>query len=307
MNPIAVAEVLRKLTQKTPHGSQSRVTAIIAQLKAEQEMAVQAVLYLYNHCAQAEQWREGVMLLAYALQHSVREDPRARDIVQHALSLLGKNGDANGERALQELATIEDISTDHIRVYGHMQPRARYWLRATRVSTARTALEYGTCFGYNVMHAAQVAPDIQWYGTDVSLQVVAACQQKADSLGVDAKFVSVDTLQKFDCIGVLDTLEHTLFPHTLLTAAEQLLEPGGIVVVTTPHQGWSHATENITGLGPGQHLAVEVLTTLVKLCGKRGRVLDAEVVAGPIAEELNSSACVTYQPHFKGPTEEPIC
>ena len=196
----------------------------------EQEAAVQAVLYLYNHLAYHEQWRDGAALLAYSLPHSVRKDERILQILKEATELAEKLATPE----IEQTAILNDpphiVSDKLLTELPYFAPRALYWLKTTKLVRAKFSLEYGTGCGSNVFLAAQLEPYIQWVGTDLRRSQIETNQDNANRLKLrNPTFAySDDPALKgvADCVAVLDVIEHTVYGDELLAAAEWYVQPG---------------------------------------------------------------------------------
>ena len=145
-----------------------------------------------------------------------------RDKIAETLALAEKIKDPETEQANFYLNSVHE-TTDAFVHRAPLQGRAAYWIRATRLSGAARALEFGSGSGSNVMQAAMVDPAVEWCGMDVSKAQCVFSQAQAKRLGIPVLFQPFGYAQwfgAFDSVGVLDTLEHTAFPHELLEQAE---------------------------------------------------------------------------------------
>lgn len=268
----------------------------------EREAAIQAVLYLYDHLSQHEQYREAVQLLAYNLPVTVREDKRIQAVVKSALCMAERLADPEVEKAgfcLDQVATLSDEMVQDIAT---LPQRAQFLLDVARIRGAQRVLEFGTSHGHNVMVLNKAWPKIDWIGCDVSAgQVEANINQAmrvghANALAMFFTTPAPSAYGQFDLVAVLDTMEHTVHWENLLEAAEKYCHPvTGAVLVSTPHGAWSKFTDNIANVGPGQHVAVESLPTLVHRLESRGTVLHAQTTEGHPMEG-NGNVLVLYKP-----------
>jgi 2-polyprenyl-3-methyl-5-hydroxy-6-metoxy-1,4-benzoquinol methylase len=129
-----------------------------------------------------------------------------------------------------------------------------------RAGYAVTGVEYAQD---GVRIAKELYPDINFYNLGV---------QDDPSMVRAAEGV-------FDAIVSTEVIEHLFLPHQLPTFARGLLDPGGVLIVTTPYHGylknlalsifdkWDH---HHTALWNGGHIKFWSRTTLSKLLNENG-------------------------------------
>lgn len=266
----------------------------------EKEIAIQSIEILFGHLMQYEQAREAITLMAFALPHDVRKDPRIRTLMAEAIKLGETMRTPLAELATGYASLIHAIEDDLMKSVEQLPSRARYMLSVARLSRAKTAMEFGTGCGSNVFHCAILAPDIEWIGVDVSEQQILYLKDQAVRVGVpNVKFLSMRERMELgveaDCVGLLDAMEHTVFGDELLDAAEDAVADGGVLCITVPLGPWSLWSLNRTGAVAGSHVAVEDLSTLCTKAEIRGKVLDARVIPGATVE-MNANSALTYEP-----------
>lgn len=298
----AVASILRERAQATwATGNLSLYEVAHESLQlAEREMAAQAVVYLYDHLAYHEQWREAAMLLAYCLPTAVHEDPRVRAAIEHAATLAATVSDPAVERASCYAALVHQMSDAWVSNPAAAPTRSHYWMLVARLARARVCVEYATGCGANVFQATERHPGTEWIGVDISRAQIVANREQAERTGNRARFLFDDDASIFgtaDVVAVLDVLEHSVYPDEILTAAERYARrPGGFVCVTVPNGPWCLGAPK-TGEGTlkaGEHLAVQTVQTLAAYLTSRGRVVDCQVISGSSGER-NSCVCMTYE------------
>jgi len=181
--------------------------------------------------------------------------------------------------------------------------RARYWLSVVQLRQAAVALEFGTDHGTHVLFGARVAPHLRWIGVDVREDQVAANREQAARLGLNAEFYTPDAPEIHrvsECVGVLDTLEHTVHPEVLLEAAEACCQPGGVLVVSVPNGPWGLHAPSAPGYDkatpfPGGHVGVDGLHNFCHRLSERGMLIQAQIDPG-LEQEGNSTLLATYAP-----------
>lgn len=284
-------------------------------LDAEAPAVAAAVAYLYDHLAYHEQWLQAARLLAYCIPACAIGEPRVRATLDSAVKLAAPIEDPELERALVRVHAIQQIEDPLVLHPNTLTPRARYWLSVARLSGAAVALEYGCDHGSHVLAAARSEPHIEWLGTDPREAQVSANRDQARRLGLEnAHFYpngDEDTIGVADCIGVLDTLEHTVHPDELMAAAEACGAPGAVVVVTMPCGPWALHDDAPPDPSKGEpfnggHIATNSLPGLAAYLAGRGHLLQGQVLPGPDPAEGNSTVCVTYRLPLRGNDHEEL-
>ena len=303
---VEVAEELRRRLQvagpfiaDVPEGYVATHTAVLG---AERVMAEQAFTYLYSHLTYYEQWERAAILAAYCWPWALRGGKHLAEVWAHVIANVEQVASPATERAGLYLDNVHQMEDEWVTNPASMPPRAYYWLSVVRMREAKTALEYATGCGANVLQSAVLDPSVQWRGTDISKSQIAAAANQAQRVGASAYFAPLEDevlLAGSDVVAVLDTLEHTVHPHELLDDAERYCAEGGVVVVSVPNGPWGPQTPKVgAGMGDvvGQHVASQAIEGLGAMLGDRGSILDLRLVPGVVAAEGNSSVCVTYKP-----------
>lgn len=273
-----------------------------ALVSAESEMAAQAVEYLYHHLVHFEQFREAAHLLAFSMPHACRSDPRVVRCMQEASSLADKMDTPEAEILNSGYSKgIHSIKDIYITDLNTVVKRCMYFIQICKISRAKTATEFGTGSGSNIMQAAQLHPDISWIGIDISRDQILSNEDQAGRLGITSSWAThpdVSFYGKSDVVGVLDCLEHTVYPDQMLDAAEGYLKPGGLTVISVPNGPWSLHTDNEINAysRPGNHVAVGSPEKMIEYLNGRGSILDCRILDNSGYAEGNSSLCITYEP-----------
>lgn len=290
---------LRTLLQTMPNAP-GRWGAWAADITVEREFAVQAVEFLYNHLVQYEQFTAAAHLLAWAVPVDIRDDARIKALVVRSVEASNEMESPERE-VLIARAGIHELTDQFMTMTSALPPRAAYWLHCVRLRGCTDALEFGTGCGSNVIHAAQIEPSVNWWGTDASKEQIEANLEQAQRLGLkNAHFIYMDKEDyrgRFPSVAVLDVLEHTAYPEQLLEKAERFVDKGGILTAVVPKGPWSLHTKNDPGPATaGNHVNVSSVADMVALGQRRGTVLAAQELPGPVQWDINASACVTYRP-----------
>lgn len=267
----------------------------------ERECAVQAVISLFGHLMAFEQAVAAITLLAFSLPHAVRNDPRIRSLIKEALTLGWDMRDPLVEQAYNYLGLVHAVHDSDMKLVEFLPNRARYWLSVTRLTRAKTSMEFGTGCGSNTFHAAQLDANIKWIGCDVSEPQIKFLKEQAERLQIpNVIFASMREAEaegiKVDCVALLDVIEHSAWGDELLDRAEKLVAPGGVVCISVPNGPWSPWSLNRVNTVVGSHVAVESMETLyARIEARGGHVLDARVIPGDPGQG-NSNVGLTYEP-----------
>lgn len=291
---------LRQLVQGAV-ATEQRAGSWVANLVVEEELALQALEFLVSHLIQHEQFTGAAHLLAHASPVTLRCHPRFLALVERALVAAGPLETAEKE-ALKYTGGLHQLEDTMLRHSPQqlLPQRAWFWLYCVRLRGCKQVLEYGTGCGLNIFALAQLEPEVEWYGTDISREQVTTNEAQARRLGLkNAHFLQLESAQgfNFDSVALLDTLEHTAFPLELLGKAEACVKrPGGMVTVVVPYGPWSLGTNNDHGEKMvSNHVNVSSTADLCGLAKQRGRALAADTIEGGPTEG-NASACVSYEP-----------
>lgn len=105
--------------------------------------------------------------------------------------------------------------------------------------TSGRVAEIGCGAGRFLRAIAQIRPELQLVGMDVSQAALRAAQARAPAL--DLRRVEGSVLpaadNEFDALLLLDVLEHASDPHALVGEAARILKPGGLLHAHVPCEG----------------------------------------------------------------------
>jgi SAM-dependent methyltransferase len=138
-------------------------------------------------------------------------------------------GDHYAYRQVAHAQRFREALADHDRlVRPHLPPPP----------APRRLLEVGCSYGY-LLALAQERSGCTAVGCELD---PATAQAARDELGLQVhagrlEAVAADLPAPFDLILMLDLIEHLADPHPMLTAACELLAPGGALVIETPRVG----------------------------------------------------------------------
>lgn len=139
-------------------------------------------------------------------------------------------------------------------VQGQAQPlsylseqEAGYWAIAEGLqrylpSRDVSLLEIGCGMGY-LTYALRRAGYRRVLGIDLSATAIAAAigRYAGDYIVADAASFGMQTEERFDAVILSEVIEHLEDPVAILTAARELLKPGGCVICTTPSRDFGGA------------------------------------------------------------------
>lgn len=295
---------LLRAVYETGDDPTSHQIGLAALMAAEEVMVSQALCLLIDHLIFHEQYIKAVHLLAYSTPMAVMRDPEVKKRVDRVMEIAETIKDPETETAAFYLENVH--ATEDAYIAGNMllQQRAEYWFKVVRLSLARTAMEFSTGCGIHPVQGRRLSPYVTWTGMDVSAKQVASNNEQMKRLGLPVEFKvqgDPEWYGRFDCVAVLDTLEHTAWPHELLDQAEKYCAQNGLVVVSIPNGPWSLFTPNDTNVGAGQHIATNSIGAIVTLLGTRGTVIDFATIKSNTPPWHNNGVCVvTYMPKSVG-------
>ena len=134
-------------------------------------------------------------------------------------------------------------------------------------------LDVGCSLGYTVAAAIEMGLDA--HGIDIDPVTVTMAQE---SFGVD-RFTAItisefaERGETFDMLYTAETIEHTLDPHGFMAASSKLLNPGGLLYLTTPDAGHPRVPRDLMAWNEIQppihifHLTKTALTLMVERHG----------------------------------------
>ncbi|MFI9384891.1 class I SAM-dependent methyltransferase [Kutzneria sp. NPDC052558] len=106
----------------------------------------------------------------------------------------------------------------------------------TRRHSPKRWLDVGTGHGHFCKAAAEVLPDTEFHGLDLSAGVELAQEHGRITRGFRGNFpeMTAELAGNYDVLSMFHYLEHTLDPRAELTAAASVLNPGGYLVIELP-------------------------------------------------------------------------
>jgi len=97
-------------------------------------------------------------------------------------------------------------------------------------------LDIGTGYGFFLVEAKRHG--YKPIGIEPSVQLAEIAQEESGAEVINEFFEDIEfNPHTFDVVSLLDTLEHTESPWTVLRKAASLVKPGGYLVMTTPDYG----------------------------------------------------------------------
>lgn len=297
---------LRELVQKAnvahPLGSQETSGLWLADAKLEGELAAQAIEFLFDHLIQFEQFTAAAHLVAWCIPASIRGSKRMTKLVEDAVLFSSKMQSQEMELDLVRASAAQKLPKDFLLNTDGLAPRAHFWLRCVQLRRAKSPLEFGTGGGANIFHCSDRSRDTIWTGLDLTPSQVEHNKLTSMALRDDrpnTRFISEAEAKphSFDCIGILDVLEHTAYPAELVARAEQLLAPGGLMVLVVPNGPWSLATDNRSKENLAcNHVNVSSAIGMIQFVQDRnGEILTLDLIPGPDPSHGNSSVCIAYE------------
>ena len=93
-----------------------------------------------------------------------------------------------------------------------------------------TVFEYGCGVGHMTRVFETAFPDLIFYGGDISER---KCK-RAEELGYDCKWMDWPTEGQYDCVIVMEVLEHIADIRAFMSDIEKMAKPGGKIIYSTP-------------------------------------------------------------------------
>ena len=115
--------------------------------------------------------------------------------------------------------------------YGHLLHIASYQF-ALQYVTGKKVLDYGCGSGYGAQILSENAQSVT--GVDVSNEAVSYAKENFTSNNLTFKNIDELADEKFDVIVSFQVIEHVRNDKTYLKKLKELLNPGGILLLTTP-------------------------------------------------------------------------
>lgn len=142
----------------------------------------------------------------------------------------------DGYFTAEALAILFDESNESLRPGDHAEQKRLVWARTVaRVAEFKSQgrwCDVGFGDGAAMFTAAEWGYEVE--GVDIRKHVVEAMR----SLGFTAHHgTTADVTGPFDIVSMFDVLEHTPFPSDELRNARDLLNPGGLIVISCPNMG----------------------------------------------------------------------
>lgn len=113
----------------------------------------------------------------------------------------------------------------------------RRLLRLRKYVTGNRVLDVGCNLGYTVAAALELGMDAS--GIDIDPDTIALAQREFGNDRFAAVTVEefAERGETFDIVYTAETIEHSLNPHSFMAALAKLLNPGGLLYLTTPDAG----------------------------------------------------------------------
>lgn len=153
---------------------------------------------------------------------------------------------------------------------------AHFLAQACRERSVKRILDYGCAHGHYMIPLAKMFPHLEFIGIDISARAVQAARKWAVRDAVEnVRFeqripdVSLASGLPYDVDVVIagEVLEHVPDPLKLLEEFQAVLEPGGVIVATTPCGRWEHSGTEEFRTGR-EHLHHFERADLVDIAGK---------------------------------------
>jgi len=150
-----------------------------------------------------------------------------------------------GERVVPELVD-RDLLNEHL---------ARYRFAANLIQARKKpvlALDAGCGLGYGAAELARAGASVT--GTDISDDAVADARQRYENLGIRFLAAPCEALPfdpaAFDLVTAFEVIEHLERWQDLLTEANRVLKPDGVLLVSTPNRDYYTESRGAAGPNP---------------------------------------------------------
>ena len=149
----------------------------------------------------------------------------------------------------------------------------RRLVRLRRHVAGNRVLDVGCNLGYTVAAASELGMDA--YGIDIDPDTIRLAREAFGAGRFEA--ITVQDYAKrgdrFDIVYTAETIEHTLDPHGFMAALAALLEPGGLLYLTTPDAGHFRVPGDLprwNEVDPPFHIYLMTKTALTMMLPRHG-------------------------------------
>jgi SAM-dependent methyltransferase len=169
-------------------------------------------------------------------------------------------------------------TTDYKRKKDKKIARARRRIRKLiDMTSGRTFLDVGCNYGFTVKAALDLG--LEAHGIDIDATAVSASR---DMFGRDYyETISVQEYaakgKKADIIYTSEVIEHVPDPESFMAAIATILNPGGVLFLTTPDAGHFRVPRDFVKWGdvmPPEHITYFTQKGLMSLCARNGLIVN---------------------------------
>lgn len=136
-----------------------------------------------------------------------------------------QHADFTGERILPEL--------DNYFFHEHL---ARYRFSISLIKSSHNVVDIGCGDGYGIFYLSKYCTKA--VGIDVDSRTIQIAKNKYQAANLSYQSVDKDQWQlsdKFDLVTCFEVFEHVPEPEVILRKIQQILRPGGILIISTPN------------------------------------------------------------------------
>lgn len=143
-------------------------------------------------------------------------------------------------------AGVHEHTEDNISMYASRNQRLiRRLLADGYVKDHSRVMDIGSGLGHIMAELKRQAPSVGIVCVEAAPKSVAYLKKSGFDVIEDLANINSDHCGRFDAIFLIEVIEHLEDPHALLSVCRNLLNPGGVVLLTTPCgelRNGSHAT-----------------------------------------------------------------
>lgn len=179
-------------------------------------------------------------------------------------------------------------------------------LRTLKSSAAPRVFELGC--GNGATCRALTANGYDVIGVDPSVEGVRIANAVFSHLKIEIGSAYDDLVAKYGCFPALislEVIEHVFYPRTYAKCVYELLEPGGIAIISTPYHGyWKNITlalsgkmdAHFTALWDYGHIKFWSIRTITALLEEAGLIVEEVFRVGRIPTFAKSMVVVARRP-----------